>query len=128
MNNKLEYFSGAFPDASLCKITFAIKSPRESTETIIDDNIIKIIKSICIGKIIKNDFEHNLDFDSRNEVVDFIKKNSNHYFESFDSTRDAFCLDFTVELYYANVRQFSKELKKKIKSGYIQTFFTRINF
>ena len=125
MDKKLQYFSGIFPDSSVCDLEFEIKKIVPSGENSYKQ-FVSEVRELCVGKKILNDVEEKIDFSSDDEVINFIKKESTHHFEVFDSQNDISVITFGARVYYGNIVGLSDDRKKMIKKGTIQTFFARI--
>lgn len=127
MDKKLQYFSGAFPDSSICDLEFEVKMVIRSGDELYNKSFIAPIRELCSGKIFRNMIEDEFDFSKDEQVIEFMKKKCDHHFEVFDSSSDISVMTFKANVFYGNIRVLSDENKKMIKKGTIQTFFARIN-
>jgi len=92
-------------------------------QDVISKNVLSDIKSLCTGTSVKNPVQEKVDFNAAEDIADYFFERSSFKVEKLDINSDVATVKTEVEILYANKRQVTDEILKKIISLNIKTFF-----
>ena len=96
-----------------------------SPSQVLDERMIRTIKSICIGKNFKNPIESILNFSSDDDIVKYFFEDISVSYSPLDINSDIAEFVLSFKILYGNKSVLSEEIVKKITKASVKTFYGR---
>ncbi len=96
-----------------------------SPSQVLDEKIIRMIKSICVGKKFKNPIESTLDFSNDEDIVKYFSNDLAVSYAALDVNSDIAEFVLSFKILYGNKSVLSEEIIKKITKANVKTFYGR---
>ena len=96
-----------------------------SPSQVLDEKLVRTIKTICVGKKFKNPIEAVLDFSNDKDIVEHFFDNTNVSYSPLDINSDIAEFVISFKIPYGNKSSLPKEIIKKIIKANVKTFYGR---
>lgn len=96
-----------------------------SPSQVLDEKLIRIIKTVCVGKKFKNPIEEVLNFSNDKDIVEHFFNNTEVSYRPLDINSDIAEFVISFKILYGNKSSLPKEIMKKITKANVKTFYGR---